>query len=117
VTSRGIKVCFASAVVLAALTFLGRDPLWGEKATEKQNHVVRIEGMAFSPKTLRIAAGDSVTWVNNDIMMHAVKSSEPGNEWQSRDLQPHESWTRVVEKGGPYVCPYHPMMTAEIVTR
>ena len=111
---RGTKVCLASVALLAALALLGRGLLRGEKA-ETQNHMIRIEGMAFSPRTVRIASGDSVTWVNNDIVMHAVKSSDPGNPWQSRDLQPHESWTRVVNEGGPYLCPYHPTMTAELV--
>ena len=109
------RLYIASAALLAALAFFGRGSLGGEKV-EPQNHEVRIEGMAFSPKTLHIAPGDFVTWVNNDIVMHAVKSSDPGNEWQSRDLQPHESWKRVVTKGGRYICPYHPTMTGELVS-
>ena len=115
-TTRRTPIVFAGAGLLAALAFLGHGILRGEKA-EKQTHVIRIEMMAFSPKTLRVAPGDSVTWINHDIVMHAVKSTDRDHAWQSPDLQPKESWTQVVTTPGPYVCPYHPTMTAELVAR
>ncbi|WP_458790405.1 cupredoxin domain-containing protein [Yoonia sp. MH D7] len=35
-------------------------------------HRVVIKGMKFTPETLAIKAGDSVTWVNEDNMRHTA---------------------------------------------
>jgi len=99
---------FAGAVVPAVpCLFAGEPP-----AT---THVVHIRSMAFNPKVVTIAPGDAITWINDDIVMHGAKSSDPKNPWQSKDLLAHASWTKRFERGGAYVCPYHPTMTGEIV--
>jgi plastocyanin len=101
----GAALIFGGLVFAAAATN-------GRPAKE---HIVKIQGMAFVPAKLQIAAGDKITWVNNDIVMHGAKSSDPKNVWQSKDLPPHGSWSKTFTVGGPYVCPYHPTMTGEIL--
>ncbi|MFF1359533.1 plastocyanin/azurin family copper-binding protein [Streptomyces sp. NPDC058297] len=39
------------------------------------DHQVIMSGYAFSPRTLTITAGDTVTWVNQDSAPHDVKTT------------------------------------------
>lgn len=106
-----VAVALAAALVLFAIgtVFPGK--------TLSAEHVVRIRGMTFQPAILEIAAGDSVTWINEDILLHAVKSTDPKNPWQSKDLPPRQSWTKTFSQDAPYFCPYHPPMIGKIVVR
>lgn len=71
--------------------------------------------MAFVPKVIHVAPGETVTWINNDIVPHAVKPKKEGKTWESGLLQSHQSWTYTITEGTLYICPYHPTMEGEIV--
>jgi plastocyanin len=103
------------AVALAAALFFFSSALLSAENASAKNHVVHIQGMILTPAKLPISPGDSVTWINDDILLHAVKSTDPKNAWQSKDLPPHESWTKTCAEGCLYICPYHPTMSGEIV--
>lgn len=45
-------------------------------AREFDGPVVRIRGMRFEPYELEIAAGDTVSWINEDAVTHTVTSGE-----------------------------------------
>jgi plastocyanin len=111
---RNLGFLGVAAIVAATLWFFA--PARASTETGKV-HIVTIQGMRFDPAKLEIAPGDSVKWVNNDILMHAAKSADPKNVWQSKDLKPHDSWSKVFQAGGSYFCPYHPTMTGEIIVR
>ena len=70
--------------------------------------------MTFNPAKLQISPGDSVTWINDDILLHAVKSTDAKNAWQSKDLLPQQSWSKTFNRDCPYICPYHPTMAGAI---
>lgn len=109
---RNLFFASVAAAVAVTLFLLLRAP-----SVPKGNgkvHQVVIQGMLFKPASLQIEPGDSVNWTNEDIFVHAVKSNDPKNAWQSKDLKPHDSWSKVFTAGGPYLCPYHPTMTGEI---
>ncbi len=76
--------------------------------------MVKIQGMTFTPQHLQISPGDSVTWTNDDIVPHAVKSTDAKNAWESQLLQAHDSWTKVFNESGSYLCPFHPVMTGDV---
>lgn len=111
--SLGVAALLTAALLLFTLKRAAKETPSGAV------HVVAIQGMQFVPARIEIAPGDSVTWVNRDILMHAAKSTDPKNAWQSTDLQPQQSWTRSFASGDsyPYMCPYHPTMTGEIVIK
>uniref|UniRef100_UPI0024900A5D plastocyanin/azurin family copper-binding protein n=1 Tax=Pseudophaeobacter arcticus TaxID=385492 RepID=UPI0024900A5D len=54
------------AATLAAL------PVLATTARAQTTHTVTIKNMAFSPANLTIAAGDTVTWVNEDRPRHSA---------------------------------------------
>lgn len=46
-----------------------------EGAVVKEETVVKVTSTGFSPKTVTIKAGESVTWMNDDTAVHAVNSA------------------------------------------
>ena len=78
-------------------------------------HTVEIVDFAFSPPTLTIVAGESVTWTNADQAMHTATSGS--GAFDSGDLDPGESFTFTFMTPGTYayLCTPHPAMTGSIV--
>jgi len=83
-----------------------------------RKHMVVIENMQFQPEVLEVRVGDLIVWKNRDLVPHTVTSS-PGGKFDSGGIEPGRSWSyRVRERGNiPYVCTYHPAMTAQIVVK
>jgi plastocyanin len=73
-------------------------------------HTVSIDASSFSPATLAVRSGDSVVWMNKDIIPHTA-SSERGR-FDSGTLETGKSWTYTAKTKGefPYVCAFHPTM-------
>src|SRR5262245_6182364 len=82
--------------------------------TQGSGDTIEIVDACFTPTTLSIQPGDSVTWVNTDPFVHNVG----GNLWgHFDDLNAGESFTATFDRPGisPYACNYHPGMTGAIV--
>ncbi len=77
---------------------------------------VRIVGFAFSPATLTVRVGDSVTWRNEDSAAHTATSA---GAWNSGDLGRGESATITFRAAGSfeYMCGIHPAMTGRVVVQ
>jgi plastocyanin len=75
-------------------------------------HTVTIAEMRFTPRTLSVARGDLVVWVNKDIVPHTATSEEGG--FDSKTIESNASWTLRVRTAGKfdYVCTLHPTMRA-----
>jgi plastocyanin len=80
-------------------------------------HTIEIVDFAFSPSTLTIVAGESVTWTNADQAIHTATSGS--GAFDSGDLDPGESFTFTFTTPGTYdyLCTPHPSMTGSIVVR
>jgi len=83
-------------------------------ATQGTGDTVELADMCFTPSTLSIQPGDSVTFVNTDPMVHNVSGSMWGHY---EDLNPGKSFTATFDQPGiyPYACNYHFGMTGAIV--
>jgi plastocyanin len=77
---------------------------------KSQTHTVTIEGMRFQPEVLTVAPGDTVVWVNKDLVPHTATSKAGG--FDSKDIQAEKSWTYTIQATGefPYICTFHPTM-------
>ena len=70
--------------------------------------VVPMKGLAFHPKLLEVAAGTTVTWVNEDPYDHAVASGTPETATDARlfegsgDFPQGESFAHTFESPGTY---------------
>jgi plastocyanin len=80
-------------------------------------NTVSISGFAFSPSSLTISAGDSVTWTNHDAVAHTTTSNT--GVWNSGSLSQNQSFTfRFMNAGTyPYHCAIHTTMTGTIVVQ
>ena len=81
---------------------------------ESQTHTVTIEGMRFQPGRLTVARGDTIVWVNKDLVPHTA-TSEAGR-FDSQTIPAENSWTFTATKKGefPYVCTLHATMKASL---
>lgn len=89
---------------------------WPE-GTRPQRHVVEMRTLAYQPATLEVAVGDTVVWVNHDVVPHTATAAS--GAWDSGLIPVGGSWRLVVRKKGevPYSCTYHPTMKGKIVAR
>ena len=76
---------------------------------------VTIDNFTFTPATLQVKAGTTVSFLNRDDIPHSVVS-ETG-AFHSRAFDTDESFTFTFAKVGefPYFCGLHPHMKAKIV--
>ena len=49
-----------------------------------KTHTVTIEGMRFQPEMLTVERGDTIVWVNKDIVPHTATSTSGG--FDSKDI-------------------------------
>jgi len=87
-------------------------------ATDQQSkdHIVEITKFTFSPGKLQVSEGDSITWINRDIVPHTA-TAENG-EWDTGTLMQDESRTLVVTAAmqPTYFCQFHINMRASVMT-
>jgi plastocyanin len=81
------------------------------------NADVKIDNFSFSPQTLTVPVGTTVTWTNRDDIPHTVVSSDGVFKSKVRDTDEKFSYT--FDKPGtyPYFCSVHPKMTGKIVVK
>lgn len=70
-----------------------------------------IKDFAFSPASLKVAAGTTVTWINRDDEPHTVVSAEA--KFRSDALDTGDKFTFTFTSPGTYsyFCTLHPHMT------
>jgi plastocyanin len=109
---RIVTIICALGVMLGAVSVAA-----GDRSTPT-THTVTIEGMKFEPQALTVAAGDTVVWVNKDLVAHTATSSD-GGIFDSKLIAPDKSWKFTVRKKGEfaYICTYHPTMKATLHVR
>lgn len=81
-------------------------------AVVQTTNAVTIQNFAFSPATLTVPAGTTVTWTNQDSAPHQIKS----DTFNSAQLSQGESYqfTFTTKGSFDYSCAIHPSMTGKI---
>jgi plastocyanin len=77
---------------------------------------VSIANFTFGPKTLTVKAGTTVTWTNNDDIVHGIASSNNAFK-KSGALDTDDSYSFTFTTPGTYqyFCYVHPHMVGSIV--
>lgn len=86
-------------------------------AEPPQAHRVAIVRLTYAPATLLAAPGDTVTWVNDDLVPHTVTL---GTEAGDADvIGVGDTLRRVMPARDTvrYWCRYHPGMTGAVILR
>jgi len=90
----------------------------GEGAANVANATkAEMRTMVFGPRRIEISAGGSVTWTNNDPLVHTITADD--GSWDSGPIEPGKTWTHTFTQAGEYAfhCTPHPFMKAVIVVR
>jgi len=76
---------------------------------------VDIADLAFSPATLTVPAGTTVTWENSDSLPHTSTSED--EVWDSGTLESGGEFSFTFEEAGTfsYFCEIHPSMNGSVV--
>ena len=79
------------------------------------NNTVTILNFAFSPSTLTINKGETVTWVNEDSAPHAIKFETFNSETFSKG----KTYSKTFDEVGSfnYYCSIHPSMVGTIIVK
>jgi plastocyanin len=106
---------FALAVAVT-LTVCAIGLAAGERPKPK-THTVTMENMRFQPEALTVARGDTIVWINKDLVPHTATSKTGG--FDSQVVQAEKSWRFTARKKGEfaYICTFHPTMTAMLRVR
>ena len=80
---------------------------------------VKIDNFSFSPATLTVPVGTTVTWTNRDDIPHTVVSTDDPKAFKSKVLDTDEGFSFTFSKAGtyPYFCSVHPKMTGTVVVK
>jgi plastocyanin len=94
------------------------DAAQGAEAPAAAEVPVDIRDFAYSPNPIEIAAGDTVTWTNQDQVPHTA-TGEDRDVLQSGTISPGASFSQVFPEAGEfgYFCEFHPNMTGTIVVQ
>lgn len=104
--------------VLAALAAGGAGVRWWVGAHRAPvTHTVRIDATRYEPQRLVIREGDTVVWVNEDLLPHTVTAAGTGLD--SDVLVRGARWRFTARAAGDfdYACTFHPTMTGRLEVR
>jgi amicyanin len=102
----------ATAAVLAAVV------LPGHAQTAAPASAVSIDNFTFTPPSLTIKAGTTVTWINKDDIPHGIASSNNAfTKSKALDTDDSYSFTFTTPGTYQYFCYVHPHMTGTIVVQ
>ena len=106
---RCLRALALVGVVASFLAVVGPSP------TVAAEHAVDIGDSVFSPTTLSVSVGDTVTWRNADDRPHTVTSND--GVFDSGNLDEGVGFSFTFSEPGTYTyrCDYHPEMQATIV--
>ena len=102
-------------LVVLALLLCGAGAEAVQKKRKPVTHTVTVDATSFSPAKLSVAPGDSVIWVNKDVIPHTATSQKPGI-FDSGTILAGKSWKHTFKTGGEiaYICLFHPTMKATL---
>lgn len=89
----------------------------GTTASASLAPAVHIKNDAFTPKSLTITPGQTVTFTNDDDDAHTVTATD--GSFDSKGLDTSGVWRHVFPKPGTYTyfCELHPFMRGTIVVK
>jgi plastocyanin len=101
------RIALVGAVLAAALG--------GASTVLAADHAVAISGFSFSPKSVTVTVGDTVTWTNSDAQSHTATADD--GSWDTDNIANGTSKSITFSTAGTfaYHCSIHPAMTGTVV--
>jgi plastocyanin len=85
-----------------------------------KTHRVEIRGMEFHPAVLTVGVGDTIVWINRDIVPRTATAGGRGmTQWDTGQLMQGQTGSYVARRAGVarYVCTFHPTMHGTLIIR
>lgn len=76
-------------------------------------YTVEIKDMKFVPEDITVKKGDTITFINRDIVAHDV-TEETSKLWSSGKMETGAVWKLVVKDTADYFCSIHTVMKGRI---
>lgn len=97
------KETFAGTAVTADQVSIARDS-WNYDAV-----------LTYFPPTIQVSPGTTVTWTNQDYVVHTV--TDLGGKFDSQLIQPQDIWKHTFDTDGTYnyFCTLHPWMKGTVI--
>jgi len=85
-------------------------------STDGGEEEVVMDNVAFRPDEVRVAAGTTLTWTNQDLVAHTTTSED--DLWDSERMGQSESFSFTFEEPGTYtyLCTIHPAQMQGTIT-
>lgn len=116
IAKRTIGMGLALALFLLAFAACGSTKHPSAQVATDQ---VAIRNFAFNPETIRVTAGTTVTWTNDDSVQHSVESTTGAFSTSPLLLSgsTHASFSHTFTQPGtyPYICGVHNYMTGTVI--
>ena len=103
--------------LVAASLAIGASLVLGTGAAVAADHAVTIADFAFAPQTVTVTVGDTVSWTNDDAVIHTATATD--GSWDTADLAQGQSGAITFTAAGTfaYLCTPHPTMTGTVVVQ
>lgn len=110
------RVLDLAGLFVGIMLFTGATGAWWSGRAEVRQREVRMRGNSFAPREMRIAVGDTIVWVNGDIVRHNAVAA---GLFDSGELRSGERFAWVPSDTGTvrYQCTMHSPMRGTIVVR
>ena len=108
-----VGVASLLAVALPDLTAAGEAAV----AVAASASTVKIDNFAFTPATLTVTAGTTVTWKIEDDSPHRI--GDKNGTFKSAALDTDDTFSHTFAAPGeyPYICTIHPYMAGKIIVK
>jgi len=115
-TLRSVLVAAALGAATAGMTAAVVLPGLAQNAPQAAAGAISIDNFTFTPQTLTVKAGTTVTWTNRDDIPHGI-AAENNAFAKSKALDTDDSYAFTFTTPGTYkyFCYVHPHMTGTIV--
>jgi plastocyanin len=81
------------------------------------NHNVTIQGMKFSPASVKVAVGDTITFTNKDSMPHTATAGDGAFDTGRLGKGKSKKVTISVAGTHAYICTIHPSMKGKVTAK
>ena len=114
----GVLAVLIFSIVLISCSKSGSGYGSGSTTPPPVSNTVSIVDMSFSPTTLTVKAGTTVTWTNNDGMVHTVTADDASFD-SGNIAMTGGKYSKVFSTAGTYTyhCTIHPTMKGTIVVK
>ena len=78
---------------------------------------VAIEMFQFQPAVVQAAVGDTIVWVNKDIVVHTATATD--KSWDSGEIAAKSRGITIARRKGEqdFICLLHPSMKGKLIVR